>query len=635
MSSDDDPGAGTGAAEPRPPRAPDAGPSEMTSTLSLGSAEVEPEGGGADPDQAAVEALPAGSALLVVRRGPNAGSRFLLDADVVTAGRHPDSDIFLDDVTVSRRHARVPPRRGAGFAVARRRAASTAPTSTGDRIDEAAARRRRRGADRQVPAGLPGRAERLGRASRDRRGRRPAAYLSIGEVLAELRPDFPDVTISKIRFLEAEGLVEPQRTAVGLPQVQPRRRRAAALRPAGPARPVPAAAGDPRAPRRDRPRARAAGRPPAPVRGCRMALVSTDGLPDRRVVPPGRVRAAAVPRPSCSRPPGSPRSCSRQLESYGLVGRKPGAAHYDGDALVVAKTVARAGRVRPRATAPAGVPVGRRPRGRPGRAGRDAAARSSATRRPGSAPTRSCASSPRSPCACTRPWSRPRSATPAGADPGGPPPARWPVRAPAVGVDGVHQLDVVGVRVEMPSNQPIVLLREVDGRALPADLDRRRRGHRDRLRPAGRGAAPAADPRPAARRPRRRSADELTEVRITELRDGVFYAAARLRRRASRSAPVPRTRSRWPCAPARRSSAPRRCSTRPASSIPDEQEDEVEKFREFLDQISPEDFERPERADPASRASRPVEPRRSAGRADLDLNWRSRVCPRRVGARRR
>jgi pSer/pThr/pTyr-binding forkhead associated (FHA) protein len=52
-----------------------------------------------------VEGLPTGSALLVVKRGPNAGSRFLLDQPRTSAGRHPDSDIFLDDVTVSRRHA--------------------------------------------------------------------------------------------------------------------------------------------------------------------------------------------------------------------------------------------------------------------------------------------------------------------------------------------------------------------------------------------------------------------------------------------------------------------------------------------------------------------------------------------------
>src|ERR1700741_3673842 len=49
--------------------------------------------------------LPTGSALLVVTRGPNAGARFLLDRDFMAAGPHPDSDIFLDDITVSRRHA--------------------------------------------------------------------------------------------------------------------------------------------------------------------------------------------------------------------------------------------------------------------------------------------------------------------------------------------------------------------------------------------------------------------------------------------------------------------------------------------------------------------------------------------------
>ncbi len=68
---------------------------------------TEPEGAevAPEPPVSGVDALPAGSALLVVKRGPNAGSRFLLDQDTTSAGRHPESDIFLDDVTVSRRHA--------------------------------------------------------------------------------------------------------------------------------------------------------------------------------------------------------------------------------------------------------------------------------------------------------------------------------------------------------------------------------------------------------------------------------------------------------------------------------------------------------------------------------------------------
>jgi pSer/pThr/pTyr-binding forkhead associated (FHA) protein len=69
-----------------------------------------------DAPVAGVDALPAGSALLVVKRGPNAGSRFLLDRDTTSAGRHPDSDIFLDDVTVSRRHAEFR-REGGDFVV--------------------------------------------------------------------------------------------------------------------------------------------------------------------------------------------------------------------------------------------------------------------------------------------------------------------------------------------------------------------------------------------------------------------------------------------------------------------------------------------------------------------------------------
>jgi pSer/pThr/pTyr-binding forkhead associated (FHA) protein len=51
--------------------------------------------------------LPAGTGMLLVRRGPNAGSRYVLDHPVTTLGRHPDSRVFLDDITVSRRHAEV------------------------------------------------------------------------------------------------------------------------------------------------------------------------------------------------------------------------------------------------------------------------------------------------------------------------------------------------------------------------------------------------------------------------------------------------------------------------------------------------------------------------------------------------
>lgn len=60
------------------------------------------------------EELAGGRGVLIVKRGPNAGSKFFLDADSTTIGRHPDSDIFLDDVTVSRKHAEIR-RSGAGF----------------------------------------------------------------------------------------------------------------------------------------------------------------------------------------------------------------------------------------------------------------------------------------------------------------------------------------------------------------------------------------------------------------------------------------------------------------------------------------------------------------------------------------
>jgi len=92
---------------------------ETTATIALGTparTETDERVALNESDAQAVAALPEGHALLVVLRGPGAGSRYLLDTDVVTAGRHPDSDIFLDDITVSRRHVEFR-REGDGFTV--------------------------------------------------------------------------------------------------------------------------------------------------------------------------------------------------------------------------------------------------------------------------------------------------------------------------------------------------------------------------------------------------------------------------------------------------------------------------------------------------------------------------------------
>ncbi|MCR6030774.1 FHA domain-containing protein [Nocardioides sp. zg-579] len=95
----------TGSVAVQPGQPATSGDSTATIQIGLGE-KTETSDRQLNPvDAAAVDALPAGHALLVVQRGPGSGSRFLLDADVVTAGRHPESEIFLDDVTVSRRHA--------------------------------------------------------------------------------------------------------------------------------------------------------------------------------------------------------------------------------------------------------------------------------------------------------------------------------------------------------------------------------------------------------------------------------------------------------------------------------------------------------------------------------------------------
>jgi hypothetical protein len=132
-----------GAALNPPPHTPGFG--EATSTIAPATGSVPETDGEFSPEahQGAIDALTPGSALLVVKRGPNAGSRFLLDQALTTAGRHPDSDIFLDDVTVSRRHAEFR-REGDGYTVhdvgslngtyVNRERIEAAPLSGGDEV---------------------------------------------------------------------------------------------------------------------------------------------------------------------------------------------------------------------------------------------------------------------------------------------------------------------------------------------------------------------------------------------------------------------------------------------------------------------------------------------------------------------
>ncbi len=152
----------------------------------------------------------------------------------------------------------------------------------------------------------------------------------------------------------------------------------------------------------------------------------------------------------------------------------------------------------------------------------------------------------------------------------------------------MREVDVVGVRVEMPSNQPIVLLREAAG---------------DRYLPIWIGAVEAtaiAFAQQGVVPPRPLTHDllkdllaalqqELSEVRITEVKDGVFYALLVFASGVEVSA-----RPSDSIALALRTGARIYCSedvlAEAGLAVPEEQEEEVEKFREFLDQVTPEDF---------------------------------------------
>jgi pSer/pThr/pTyr-binding forkhead associated (FHA) protein len=80
-------------------------PLQQDTTMGIPPVEVDDES--AEEFPLPGDHLEAGQGLLLVKRGQNAGSTFLIDADVTTIGRNPSSDVFLDDVTVSRRHAEL------------------------------------------------------------------------------------------------------------------------------------------------------------------------------------------------------------------------------------------------------------------------------------------------------------------------------------------------------------------------------------------------------------------------------------------------------------------------------------------------------------------------------------------------
>ena len=227
-------------------------------------------------------------------------------------------------------------------------------------VEVVAADQRRRGADRQVPSGVPVRRPGPGRHGvmtpaglpADRQRRRTTATYRVRATTAalaadaptrradhrrrpdRLKPEFPDVTISKIRFLESEGLVTPQRTPSGYRQFSAGRCRAAAVRAGRAAGPLPAAEGHQGPARRHRPRAGASApqRPAAALAACS---------------PTARRRGTSPPAPEV---PDDPRRAARRVRAdrhlagragavRALIAAGPG-GYFDADAVQVARTAA-------------------------------------------------------------------------------------------------------------------------------------------------------------------------------------------------------------------------------------------------------------------------------------------------------
>ena len=244
-----------------------------------------------------------GVGMLVVTRGPNSGSKFALDEPLVTAGRHPDSVIFLDDITVSRRHAEVRQTDGRLRGRRRRLAERHLPQPRAGRVRTA--HRRRRAPDRHVQAALPrGSAVTVRHGGPlppvHRRGPQPAAgRLPRRHDLQDPLPREP-------------GPARPGAHALRLPEVLRGRHRAAAVDPAPPARPLPAAQGDEGPPRgggRRRPRRAARRTPGAPTKSGTPSLFED----------PGEERAATRPpsaeAPTARRPRRRPRAPRRAVRS--------------------------------------------------------------------------------------------------------------------------------------------------------------------------------------------------------------------------------------------------------------------------------------------------------------------------------
>jgi uncharacterized protein len=427
----------------------------------------------------------------------------------------------------------------------------------------------------------------------------------IGEVLSQLRGEFPDISPSKIRFLEAKGLIEPARSNSGyrrfssadierlryiltmqrdsyLPLQVIRERLAGDAHGSHPGADGPAQQGP-------------GGQAPADL--SRRQLLEAAGITDAELT---------------------------ELEDYGLIRRM--GRQYGADALAVARTVAalRHFGVQARHLRAVKAAVDREvnlveqvvaPQLRQRGAGaRDAAARTawqitdltlrlhatlveSALAEAGLAAPPAARYEPDpglsdqvadSPAAQARGLRSASGRLRVYRGKG----RRWPRQVRQAREDGaaVRQMEVIGVRVEMPSNSPIVLLKEAQG---------------DRYLPIWIGAVEAtaiafAQQGMVSVRPLTHDlfrdvlealSIQLRTVNITALRDGIFYADLVFSNGAEVSA-----RPSDSIALALRTGAQIFASEEILDevgvAIPDEQEDEVEKFREFLDTISPEDFGR-------------------------------------------